>query len=161
MHQRTHIADGPNVNLRAGKERHGTTEINRKAALDPAKDHAINALTLGRHFLKPRPGFFTLGLVAAEHSFAQGIFDALKINFNRIARLDGGFLARLGKFLEGHPAFSLQTNVNDDEVILDREDLALDHRAFGDGTVEIALFEQGHEVVNGRGHGNGGFRHGL
>ena len=151
MHQRTNVTDRTDVNLRAGQEGHSTAEIDGEATLDAAEDHAIDALILGGHFFEADPGFFALGLFAAEHGFAQSVFDALEINFNGRANLDVGVLARLGKVLEWNAAFGLEADVNDHQIVFNGKNLALDDRALGYGAVGIALFEEGFKVIDGWG----------
>ena len=97
MHQRADVADRADVDLRTGQEGHGAAEIDGEAALDAAEDDAIDALVLGGHFFETGPGFFAAGLVARQHGFAQGVFDALEIDFDGVAGLDVGVLAGLGR----------------------------------------------------------------
>ncbi len=129
MHQRANITNGAHVNLAAWQESHSTAKINREATLHAAKDNAINAFSFGGHFFKAHPSFFALGFFAAEHGFTQGIFNALKKNFNDAANFNVGFFAGLGKIFEWNAAFGLQANVNNDEFIFNGKNLAFDNRA--------------------------------
>ena len=81
------IADGTNVDLAAGKEGYRTAEIDGEAALHAAEYHAIDSLVLAVGLFEPSPGFLAARLVAREHRFAEGVFDALEIDFDLIAGL--------------------------------------------------------------------------
>ena len=148
-HQRAGVAHGAHVDLAAGKEGHGTAKINREAALDAPEDRAINA-RLGRIGLfQSVPGFFALGLVAADHSLATGILDAVKVDFHLIAHGDVGGAAQIGKFLQINAAFHLVADVDDGLARLDGDDLALYDRALFGGVDFKAFLQQGFEFFHG------------
>ena len=56
------------------------------------------------------------------------------------------------EFLHRDAAFGLQADVDDREVLLDRDDHALDDRAFLEVAAAEAFVEQGREVVAGGVH---------
>jgi hypothetical protein len=116
--------------------------------------------SLSSNFLQTDPAFFAAGLVARQHGFAHGVFDAVEENFDFIA--DAQFLSFTGgaEFAQRHAAFGLQANVDDGQVVLDGNDLALDDAAFGVGFFVEARIEHGREIVAGRGESLG-FSHSL
>ena len=59
-------------------------------------------------------------------------------------------LAGGAEFAQRHAAFGLQAHVDDGEVVLDGNDLALDDAAFGVGFFVEARIEHGREVIAGR-----------
>ena len=65
------------------------------------------------------PGGFAAGAVAAEHRFALRILDAVDIDFDFVADVELGLLARRGEFAQRDAAFALQADVDDRQVILD------------------------------------------
>ncbi len=152
VHQRADIAHWPNVDLRAREKCHGAIQIDGEAALDAAEDHAGDALFIVEGLLQTNPAFLAAGLVAAQHRFAERIFDALQIDLDRVADIDVRRLARHREFLEGHTAFGLQSDIDDGEIILDGDDGAADDRAFLRGLALETGFEHRLEV----GHGGGG-----
>jgi hypothetical protein len=83
---------------------------------------------------------------------ASRIFDALQIDLDGVADLDGGLAVRRAELLQRHAAFGLQTDVDDREVLLDADDLALHHLAFDEVAAAQGFFEQGREIVAGRVH---------
>ena len=130
VHQRLDVAHRADVDLAAGQEGHGAAEVDGEAALDPAEDHAVDALALLEFLLQLVPGGFAAGAVAAQHRFALRILDAVDIDFDLVADGDLGLLARRGEFAQRDAAFALQADVDDREVVLDRGDDALDDLAF-------------------------------
>ena len=120
VHQRADVAHRADVDLAAGQEGHGAAEVDGEAALDPAEDHAVDALALFEFLLELVPGGFAAGAVAAQHRFALRILDAVDIDFDFVADLELGLLARRGEFAQRDAAFALQADVDDREVILDR-----------------------------------------
>ena len=159
MHQGTDVADRADIDLAAGEKRNRTAKIDGETTLDAAEDHAINALVLAVVLLEAGPGFLAARLVARQDRFAHRILDALEIDLDRVAGGDLGVLAGLGKFLERNAPFGLETDIDDDKVVLDGNDLALDHAAFACRIVTVGFGQQGFEVFAGRVKRYGGFRH--
>jgi hypothetical protein len=63
VHQRAHVADRADVDLRTGQEGHGAAEIDGEAALDAAEDDAVTRSSLVNISSRRDPGFFAAGLV--------------------------------------------------------------------------------------------------
>ena len=70
VHQRADVADRADVDLAAGQEGDGAAEVDGEAALDPAEDHALDALAGLEFLLELVPGGFAAGAVARQHRFA-------------------------------------------------------------------------------------------
>src|SRR5262245_38000890 len=145
IHEGADIADRPDVHLAAGEEGNGAAQIDGEAALDAAEDDPIHAFVAGIGLLKLCPGFLAARLVAREHRLAERIFDALEIDLDLVALLDRDVLAGLGEFLDGDTAFSLEADIDDHIIILDRNHPALDHLAFRRGGGAEGFGEEGLE----------------
>ena len=162
MHQRADVAHGADVDLRAGKERDGAVEVDGEAALDLVEDDARNLLVLLEHLLEAGPALLAASLVARQHGLAERVLDALEVDFHLVADLQVG-LAADGELAQRHAAFHLQADVDDGEVLLDADDLALDDSAFEQVLLGEAFGEQRGELV-ARGVQvlrDGGLRHAL
>jgi hypothetical protein len=121
------------LSSRTGQERHRAVEIDRVAALDLVEDDAVHALVGLEGLLELDPALLAAGLVTADDGLAQRVLDALEIDLDLVADLDRRLAtARPGEFLEGDPALGLRADVDDGDVLLDRDDPSLDDRAFLD-----------------------------
>ena len=116
--------------MRAGEERNRAAKINRKAALDAAKDHTVNAAGFTEFRFQLIPSGFATGAIAAEHRFAIAVFNAVDIDFNFVANFKIGFLAGRGEFAQCHAAFGFKAHINDSHVIFDGSDGAFYNAAF-------------------------------
>src|SRR5262245_12745306 len=90
IHERSDIADGPDVHLRSRQECHGAVEINREAALDLIEDDALDFLAVVECLLQLAPAFLAPRLVAGEHSLTERILHSLKIDLDLVADLEVG-----------------------------------------------------------------------
>ena len=150
-HQRADIAYGTDVNLRTRQERRGAAQVDGEAALHAADDGTHHRLVLLVDDLEARPGFFAAGLFAADDRFAHGILDALQEHLDAVADL-GRILALAfadAEFLQRNPAFGLQTDVDDREVLFDGHHQSVDHLAFHKVTSAKGLVEQCCEIIAG------------
>src|SRR5580704_9250934 len=82
VHQRGHVADGPDIDLGARQEGHGAVEIDREAALDLIEDDAVHLFVILERLFELAPAFLPARLVAREHRFAERILDALQIDLH-------------------------------------------------------------------------------
>ncbi len=89
VHQRADVADRTDIDLRARQEGHGAVEIDGEAALDLIEDDAVNLLVGVERLLELAPAFFAARLVARQHGFAERVLDALEIDLDLVADLDG------------------------------------------------------------------------
>ena len=88
MHQRADVAHRADVDLRAGKERHGAVEIDGEAALDLVEDDARDLLVLLEHLLEARPALLAARLVARQDGFTERVLDALQVDLDLVADLE-------------------------------------------------------------------------
>ena len=100
VHQRADVAHRADVDLAAGQEGDGAAKVDGEAALDPAEDHALDALALVIFLLQLVPGGFAAGAVAGQHGFAGGVLDAVDIDFDNVADLQVRLLAGHGEFAQ-------------------------------------------------------------
>ena len=149
-HERGDVAHGADVDLRARQERHGAVEIDGVAALDLVEDDAVDALVGLEGLLELDPAFLAARLVAGDDGFAERVLDALDIDLDLVADTDRLVAVGAGKFLEGDAAFGLGADIDDRDVLLDRDHDALDDRAFADLVRAEGFFEQGCEIVTAR-----------
>jgi hypothetical protein len=156
VHQRADIAHRADVNLRSGQEGDGAIQVHGETTLDAAEDHAGDAGLVVEGLFQLDPALLAAGLVAAQHGFAQGVLDALQIDFDRIAHLDVGGHARHGEFLEGDAALGLQAHIDHREIIFDGDDGALDDGALLGALGLEALLQHGGEIF-AAGGGDGAF----
>src|SRR5690606_20610545 len=153
VHERGDIADRPNVHLAARQEGHCAVEIDREAALDLIEDDAFYALALVELLLEAHPALLAASLLAAEHGFAQGVLDALDIDFDRIAHLEAailGVLALGAEFLQRDTAFHLEADVDNGHVLLDGGNDTAHDLAFARMTVREGFFEHAREIFASR-----------
>ena len=155
VHQRRHVADRPDVDLRTRQEGHGAVEIDGEAALDLVEDDAGDLLVVLERGLQLAPAFLTPRLVAREHRFAERVLHALQIDFDLVADFELGLPARPREFAHRDAAFGLQADVDDGHVLFDADDLALDDRTFLQVSGPKRLIEHLGEIVT-RGFSSGG-----
>ena len=89
----------------------------------------VDLLVLLEGALELDPALLAARLVAADDRFAERVLDALQIDLDLGADLDGLVAAGAGEFLEGDAAFGLQTDIDDGDVLLDGDDDAADDGA--------------------------------
>ncbi len=150
--QRRHVADRTDIDLRARQEGHGAVEIDGEAALDLIEDDAFDLLGGFKSLFELDPALFAARLVARDHRFAERVFDAFEIDFDFLADLRRGVPAMAGEFLERHPAFGLEADVDDRDILFDSDHAALDHGAFESFALAIGFGEQSGKIVTRRVH---------
>ena len=141
VHQRADVADRTDIHLAARQEGNGAAEVDGKAALDAAKDDAVNALVGCIGCLKAVPGFLAAGLVARQNSFTERVLDALKVDLDLVTDRQNVIGARGLEFAERDAAFGLEAYVNDGKIVFYGDYTALDDGAFkggfaGEGFIE-------------------------
>ena len=99
--------------------------IDGEATFDAAKDNAIDALFGFECFFENSPRLFAARFIAAQHYGAITAFIALDKYVDFITSFDGDVAARLSKFFDCYGAFGFQANVNDYNVVFNREDGAI------------------------------------
>src|SRR6185312_3070841 len=130
IHQGAEIADRTDVDLRARQERDRAVEIDGVTALHRVEDNAGDFFVGGKCLLELDPAFLAARLVAREHGFTERVLDALQVNLNLVADLHRGCTARAAELAHRDAAFGLQANVDDGDILFDRDDFAFDDRAF-------------------------------
>src|SRR4029077_14402799 len=116
VHQRRHIADRPDVDLRARQESDRAVEIDGEAALDLIEDDALDLFVVLESLLELAPALLAARLVARQHGFAERVFDPFEIDLDGVADLDLGRAARTGEFPQGDAAFRLQPDIDDRDL---------------------------------------------
>src|SRR5579862_5360249 len=156
VHQRAHVAHRADVDLRTGKERDRAVEVDGEAALDAAEDHAFDAGLLVERALELDPALLAARLVARQHGIAHRVLDALEIDLDLVADRDFRGLAGHREFLQGYAAFGLQADIDDGEIVLDRDHRSGDDGAFRGRAPDEALFQHRLEIgAAGMKHGGG------
>jgi hypothetical protein len=129
VHERRDIADRADIDLRTGQEGNGAFEVDGETTLDLVEDGAFNALIVVVHFFELDPALFAAGLLAAEDSLAGSVLDAVDINFHDRTDGDGAVTAGLAEFLERDAPFGLETDIDDRQILFDRDHSALNNGA--------------------------------
>ena len=151
IHQRGDVAHWANVDLAAGQEGDSAVEVDGEPALDPAEDHALDALLLIELGFQRVPRGFAAGAVAGQHRLAIMVLDAVDEHLDLVADLDLGLLARGGELAQRDAALALQPHVDDGHVVLDAGHRALDDAALKAFVLAAEHFvEHVREVVAGR-----------
>jgi hypothetical protein len=123
-----------------------TREIDGETALDPAEDDAGDPFVVSKGLFKLGPGFFALGLVARDQGLAVLVLHAFEVNLDGIPDLDFRCTSLFGKFLQGHPTFGFQADVDDRGVAFDRDHGAAEHAAFEARDLSQGFVEKGRKA---------------
>ena len=150
VHERRHILDGPDVDLAAGQEGHGSVEIDGEAALDAIENDAFDLFARVELLLKLRPAILAASFFAAKNGLSSRILDPLDINLDLVANMEGRRLHRGTEFFERDAAFRFEAHINNGEIFFDGDDLALDDCAFAWRRSAHRLVEKSSKVVGGR-----------
>src|SRR5205085_3974261 len=110
VHQRRDVADRTDIDLRARQEGDSAIEVDGEAALDLVEDDAVDLLVVLERLLQLAPALFAARLVARQHGFAEGIFDAVEEHLDFVTDLEIAFAAGPGEFAQRHAAFGLQAD---------------------------------------------------
>src|SRR5262249_38890145 len=137
VHERRHVADWPDVDLRARQERHCAVEIDSEAALDLVEDHPGDLLVALEGLFELAPALLAARLVARQHGFAERVLDALQVHLDGVADLDVVLAARPVEFAQRDPALGLEADVDHREILLDPHPGAL----YAGPCLHIALSE--------------------
>ena len=147
LHQRRHVADRADVDLAARQECDGAVEIDGEAALDLVENDAFHLFLFLERPLELAPALLAPRLVARNNRLAERVLDPLKINLDLVADGELAFAPGPLKFLEGNTAFGLQTEIDDGDILFDRNDEPLDDGAFKGLVLAIALVEKCREIL--------------
>ena len=111
--QRVEVANGADVDLRAGQER-ADADVDGEAALDALDDAADDDLALGVGLLDLVPDLHLLGFFAREHDVAFAVFGALEQHVDDVAGLHGDLAGFVHELVDGDDALGLVADVDDD-----------------------------------------------
>jgi len=130
------VADGFDIDLATGEEgfdvfEDGDDQAAFGAALDVAGDDFLAVVGL----VDALPALEDACFLVAEHELAVGIFLALDVDFDFVAGLEVGVVA---KFAGGDDTVALGADVDDGFAVVDGDDGALDDFLLGEG-VEALL----------------------
>jgi hypothetical protein len=150
VHQRCHVADRPDVDLRTRQEGNCAVQIDGKAALDLVEDDAVHLLVVVEGLLELAPALLAARLVARQHGFAERILDAIEEHLDLVADLEITFTAGSCELAQRHAAFGLQADVDDGHVLFNCNYLALDDGAFLQIAAGKGLIKHRGEIVAGR-----------
>ena len=107
------VANGADVDLRAGQER-ADADVHGETALDPLDDPADDDLALGIGLLDLVPNLHLLGFFAREDDVAFAVFGALEQHVDGVARLNGNLTRLVDELVHGDDPLGLVTDVDDD-----------------------------------------------
>ena len=156
VHQRPDVANRANVDLAARQEGDGAVEVDGEAALDLVEDDPFDLLVLLERLLELDPALLAPRLVARDDRFAERVLDPLEIDFDFVAKAGRRVAPVVGEFLERDAPFGLEADVDDGHVLFDRDDLALDDRAFERFVIAVGLVQQRGEILARRRQGLSG-----
>src|SRR5579875_212089 len=145
--ERRDVPHRADVDLAARQERNGARKIDREAALDAAEDDALHPLVRLEALLQQRPGLLAARLFARQLRLAVLALHALEEDLDRIARLELGCASGHAEFLERHTPLGFEADVDQHHVVLDGDDLALDHGALEPGGGAEAFIEERGEAL--------------
>ena len=107
VHQRGHVADRTDIDLRTRQEGNSAIQIDGEAALDLIEDLAVDFLVCFERDFQANPAFLAACLFARQDSFAKSVFDTLEVNFNFVADTHFAVASLGAEFLQRHAAFNL------------------------------------------------------
>ena len=129
--ERVEVAHGPDIDLRAGKER-ADADVDRQPALDPLDDAADDDLAFRIGLLDLVPNLHLLGFFAREDDVAFAIFRTLEKHVHDVAGLDRDFTVLVQEFVDRDDAFRFVPDVDNDFRRGHLENRSLDDFAFRD-----------------------------
>ena len=152
--QLVEVADGPEVDLRAGEERlHAAADGDREAALHALADGAFDELVALAGARDLIPDLHLVGLLLGKRDEAVVVLAALDVDVDLVAGLDGDLAGGVGELAEGDDALALAADVDDDVVALNGDDGAFDDFAlFAEIAPRDALLEEAREATFSSGH---------
>ena len=138
------VAHGAQIDLRAGQEGLDA-DVDRQAALDAAGDQALDQLLVLARFGDLVPDLQAVGLLLGDLDQAHLVLELLDINLDDLTFLDVDRAIGLGELHRGDLAFGFVLDVDDDVVLVHRQNGALDDLAFDDLLAFLPLEEHGLE----------------
>ncbi len=147
------VADGAQVNLRAGQERVRAVNVDGESALDAVDDDGLDRLLLVVGLFDFFPGMDALRLLEGEVDVA---FLGLALgahDLDLVAGLELGLALVIEHFRQRQHAFRLGADIDDHVSAGELENRALDDAIFADRFFGLGgeSLERGGEVLGGRG----------
>src|SRR6185312_10197792 len=151
--ERVQVAHRTEIDLRAGKERlDAAADGDREAALHALRDHALDELVTLARLGDLVPHLETIGLLLRQDAQPEIVLAALEEDFDLVAFLDGDVAVGAGELLDRHLTLGLVADVDDDVVLVQLDDAAVDDGAFFDLFALEALLEHcGERLFTARG----------
>ena len=141
-HQRGDIAHRTDVDLAARQEGDGAVEIDGEAALDAAEDDAGDAL-VALELFSSRVQASSRRAFSRDSALRRSCLPGAREDLDRVADLDVGRLAREAEFLQVDAALGFEADIDQDDVVLDRENTALEDGAFETARSAEEFVQQG------------------
>src|SRR5688572_17836385 len=122
------VADGTDVDLRAGQER-ADADVHGQTALDALDDAADDDLAVGIRFLDLVPNLHLLGLLARQHDVAVPVFGALQQDIDDVPGLHRDLSSLVEELADGDQTFRLVADVDHYGSFGEPENGPFDHLA--------------------------------
>src|SRR5262249_41197844 len=98
VHERSDIADRPDVDLRTGQKRHRPIQVHGKSSLDLVENDALDLFVALEGLSQLAPAFLAACLVARQNRLAKRVLHPLQVDFHRIADLELRLPTGAGEF---------------------------------------------------------------
>jgi hypothetical protein len=121
------VADGTDINLRAGKKSINAHEVNNDSSFNATETAAFKDLTGVERSSHSFPDAHEVGSLARQDELTVFVFDAFKKHLNLIADF---YVADVGKLINRNGSFGLKSDIKNDFVVSDT-----DNPAFNDFTL--------------------------
>src|SRR5271154_7033463 len=128
--QRADVTHRPNVDLAARQKRNSAAKVDGEAALNSPEDYSRYSVVCLKALLKLGPGLLAPRLLARQLGLAVLVLHPLEVDLDGVADMKVGLVAPGGELLQRHAAFRFEADIDEHGVVFDRNDPALDDRAF-------------------------------
>ena len=136
------IAHRPHVDQGAGQKGAHVVDLDGEAALDPAGDDADDHFLFLEGRLEARPGARPLGLLARQPGLARAVLDAVERDLDGLTDGDFDLALLVLELIRGYDGLGLQTDIDDDVILADLDDEAVEYGAGTNPLARDALFKQ-------------------
>ena len=148
--ERRGVLDRTDVDERTRQECADAVDHHSQATLDLAGDQTGLDHALFQRVFQIDPGCEALGLLAGQLGLAVAVFDAVDSHLNEVARLDVDAALIVLEFVDVDQAFGLQTCVDNDELVFNRNNLGGDHFTGAHFLAREAFLKEGGKTFHGR-----------
>ena len=136
------ITHRAHINQRTGKERTDLVEFDGETALDLAVDATDDDFLGLESLFELVPCVMALGLLTRQTGGTESVFDGIQRDLDLVAHRTFDVAIHVGELNLGDHAFGLEARIDDDVVILDRDDSADNNGARLEIGVVEALFKE-------------------